>query len=187
MLLQFFNVISVSLRNCTKLGQIFLNMNHECFSNPIYLIFIIIPHTQRCWCVCVCVGGVYWFHSIHSSVRPSVPHPVTALYRLQFCLDPFRIYTSYQATSEGVSLVKFFAKFKNLIFWTFFLICNFEFVLFDLESDMSESRVWLFMRRWGVSQNTGVLVVLVVICFWCLANLFMHLLNNFPLVIWYPD
>ena len=29
-------------------------------------------------------------------------------------------YTSYQATSEGVSCVKFIAKFQNLYFWQFF-------------------------------------------------------------------
>ena len=64
------------------------------------------------------------------SLRPSVPHPVSALYRLQFWLDPFDIYTPYQATSEGVWHVKFLAKFKNLNFWQFFKICNFDFVLF---------------------------------------------------------
>ena len=48
--------------------------------------------------------------SLRPSIRPSVPHPVSALQHLQFCLDPFHIYT-YQATSEGVSCVKFLAKF----------------------------------------------------------------------------
>ena len=48
------------------------------------------------------------------------------------------MYTSYQATSEGVSGVEFLAKFQNLYFWQFFKICNFDFVLFqfDLGSDV---------------------------------------------------
>ena len=41
----------------------------------------------------------------------------------KFWLDPFHICTSYQATSEGVSRVKFFWKFKNLNFWQFLKIC----------------------------------------------------------------
>ena len=53
------------------------------------------------------------------SILPSVRHPVSALWRLQFCLDPFRIDTSYHATSESVLHVKFLAKFKDLNFWQF--------------------------------------------------------------------
>ena len=98
------------------------------------------------------VGGYIGF-------RPSVPHPVSALQRLQFWLDPFHIYTFYQATSEGVSRVKFLAKFQNLNFWQFFKICSFDFVLFWL-GVWCESLVWVIMGRRGVSQNAGVLVVL---------------------------
>ena len=58
------------------------------------------------------VGRVYWFHSVRLYVRPSVPHPVSALQHLQFWMDPFHIQTSYQTTSEGVSHVKFIAKFE---------------------------------------------------------------------------
>ena len=36
------------------------------------------------------------------SFCPSVDRIVSALYLLQYLLDPFHIYTSYQATSEGV-------------------------------------------------------------------------------------
>ena len=53
------------------------------------------------------------------SVRPSV----------QFWLDPFLIYTSCQAASEGVLRVKFLAKFQNLNFWQFKKNGNFDFVL----------------------------------------------------------
>ena len=56
--------------------------------------------------------------SVRLSVRPSVPHPVSALQCIQFWLDPFHIYTSYQATSEDVSCVEFF----NV--WQFFKIYN---------------------------------------------------------------
>ena len=34
-----------------------------------------------------------------------------ALYLQQYLLDPFHIYTSYQATTEGVFHVQIFAKF----------------------------------------------------------------------------
>ena len=60
---------------------------------------------QTCIMLWVCS---YW--------ETSAPHPVSSLWRLQFWLDPFHIYTSYQVTSEGVSCVKFLAKFANLTF-----------------------------------------------------------------------
>ena len=75
-------------------------------------------------------GGI--FVSLHPSIHPSVPHTVSALLRLQFWLDPFHIYTSYQATSEGVPCVKLLAKFQNLNFWQIYKICNYDFVLFWL-------------------------------------------------------
>ena len=59
-----------------------------------------------------------------------------------------------------MSLAEFLAKFKNLKFWQFFKICNFDFVLFWL-GIWCESLVWVIMGRRGVSQNAGVLVVLV--------------------------
>ena len=101
--------------------------------------------------------------SARLSVRPSVPHPVSVLWHLQFWLDPLHIYTSYQATSEGVSRVKFLAKFKNLYFWQFFKICNFDFVLFWL-GIWCESLVWVIMGQRGVSQNAGVLVLMTDGC-----------------------
>ena len=59
-----------------------------------------------------------------------------------------------------MSRAKFLAKFKNLKFWQFYKICNFDFVLFWL-GIWCESLVWVIMGRRGVSQNAGVLVVLV--------------------------
>ena len=58
--------------------------------------------------------------SVHPSVRPSLDRIVSALYLQQYSLDPFHIYTSFQATSEGVSPLNFFAKFLNLNFWQMF-------------------------------------------------------------------
>ena len=64
------------------------------------------------------LGGIFVCPSVRlsvpSSVRPSFQHSVSALYCLQFWLDPFHILTSYQATSEGVSHVKFRSKFGFL-------------------------------------------------------------------------
>ena len=45
-------------------------------------------------------------------------------------------------------------------FFHFFSICSFDFVFFWL-GIWCESLVWVIMGRWGVSQNEGVLVVLV--------------------------
>ena len=72
------------------------------------------------------------------------------------------IFIHYQATSEGVSRVKFLAKFQNWNFWHFFLICSFDFVLFWL-GIWCESLVWVIMGRRGVSQSAGILVVLVIV------------------------
>ena len=90
------------------------------------------------------------------SVLPA--YPVSALYHLQFWLDPFHIYTSYQTTSEGVSPVKLVATLNNLNFGNIFQICNFDFVFFWL-GIWYESLVWVIMRRQGISQNAGVLVL----------------------------
>ena len=49
-----------------------------------------------------------------SSVCPSVDKIVSALYLLQYSPDPFNIYTSYQATSEGVKVFFKIQKFEVL-------------------------------------------------------------------------
>ena len=86
--------------------------------------------------------------SLRSSVRQSRIRSVVPTVLVGSIL-----YLSYQATSEGVSLVKF----QNLNFWHFFQICNF--VLFWLGISC-ESLVWVIMGRRGVSQNAGILGVL---------------------------
>ena len=103
----------VSKLRAEQNGQHFADNIFKCFSS----MKIIIPTVQRsCW-------GVYWFHSVCPSIRPSVcpsvPHPMSALWCLQFWLDPFYISTSYQVTT-GVLHVNFLAKFQNLNFWQFF-------------------------------------------------------------------
>ena len=97
------------------------------------------------------------YNGFTPSVGPSVPRPVSTLWRLHFWLDPFILYI---LSSNFRRCVKFFANFPNLIFWHFFKICNFDFVLFWL-GIWCESLVWVIMGRRGVSQNAGVLVVLV--------------------------
>ena len=48
--------------------------------------------------------------SIHLSVCPSVDRIMSILYLLQYLLNTFHIYTSYQATLEGVLHVNLFSK-----------------------------------------------------------------------------
>ena len=72
------------------------------FSSLAALKVVIIPsastklkagYTGFTLSVCLCADGI-----------------ASALYLQQYSLDPFHIYTSYQATSEGVSCVKSFSK-----------------------------------------------------------------------------
>ena len=86
--------------------------------------------------------------SVSPSVCPSVDRMVSALYLQQYSSDPLHIYTSYQATSEGVSRVMPVSKFKNLKFRWIFKICNFDFVFFWLGIQY-DSMVWVIMRGGG--------------------------------------
>ena len=116
----------------------------------VYLI--IPPHNEV-------VGEVYWFHSIHLSVRPSVP-PASLVHAVVPTVLIWSIsITSYQATSEAVSRTKSLAKFLSLNLWQSFKICNFDFVFltWDLMWITSQGNHGVA----GVSQNAGVLVVLV--------------------------
>ena len=88
------------------------------------------------------VGGYIGFTP---SVRPSVPHPVSALCRLQFWMDPFHIYISSQATSEGVSRLKLLAKFQNLNFWQFKKKLTLTLSSFDLGSGVNH----YYGQSWG--------------------------------------
>ena len=95
--------------------------------------------------------GVYWFHSLRPSVCPSVrPTSCVRSVAPKVLVGFFHIYTSYQATSEGVSHVKFLAKFQNLNFWQCFKIYNFDFVLFWL-GIWCESLIWIIGPRHGAA------------------------------------
>ena len=83
--------------------------------------------------------------SIRPSVHLSVDRIVSALYLLQYSPDPFHIYTSYQATLEGVSRVKCFSEIKRFV--TLTLSC------FDLGSNMNWSIVWVIMGQPGWSSE----------------------------------
>ena len=90
--------------------------------------------------------------SVRLSLCPSVDRIVSALYLQEYSSDPFHICTSYQATSEGVSLVRPISKFKKFKNLAIFLICDFDFVFFWLGIQY-DSMVWVIMRRRGVSSE----------------------------------
>ena len=69
------------------------------------------------------LGGVYWFHLVRR-------------YLQQYSPDPFRIYTSYRATSAGVSHVTFVLKWKKWTFGKFFNFVTLTLSCFDLGSNM---------------------------------------------------
>ena len=110
------------------------------------------PAQWSCW-------GVYWFHSVRRSVHPSrIPCPLCSACSSGWIHFIF-IYLIKQL--QKVCMCKVSGKiFKNLNFWQFFKICNFDFVLFWF-GIWCESLVWVIMGWRGVSQNAGVLVVLV--------------------------
>ena len=113
-------------------------------------------------------GGYIGFTlSVRLSVRPSVP----CLSRIPCPLCSF--YSSGWVHFIFMHLIKqlqkvcrvqsFLQNFKIWNFGKFFKICYFDFMLFWL-GIWCESLVWVIMGRWGVSQNAGVLVVLVLFC-----------------------
>ena len=79
---------------------------------------------------------------------------MSTLYVLQYSLDPFHIYTSYQASSQGVSCVNFF--FQNLKIWSFGKFLKFVTLTlscFDLGFNMNWSIVWVIMGQQVVSSE----------------------------------
>ena len=83
----------------------------HCIAVGSFVIMIRQSHKQFV-CLYEVVGGILvtLCPSVCPSVRPShIPCPLCGL---QFSLDPFHIYTSYKATSESVSHIKFLTKFK---------------------------------------------------------------------------
>ena len=118
-----------------------------------YRIDIIISQAQRsCWVI-------HWFQSVCLSIRPSLPRPSRITCPLCSAYSSSWIHFIFMHLTKQPRCVvcKFLAKFQ---FLAFFLIWNFDFVLFWL-GIWCESLVWVIMGRWGVSQNAGILVVLV--------------------------
>ena len=110
------------------------------------------------------VGGVYWFHS----VRPSVPRlsrvrPASHVRSVAPTVLAGTISYLYILPSN-FRCVACKVSCKISIFGICFKICNFDFVLFWL-GIWCESLVWVIIERRGVSQNAGVLVVLVLLVF----------------------
>ena len=107
-----------------------------------YSDHLVIPLSQWSW------GRVYWFHLVHLSIHPSVCLSASALYLQQYLSDRFHICTSYQATSEGVSYIRFISKLQNLKFWRILQIHNFDCLLLTLDP------IWL--NNMGNHEVAGV-------------------------------
>ena len=119
-----------------------------------HVVIIIPPTQQSCW------------RGILVSLRPSVcpshtPCPLCSA--ASFGWIHF-IFTHLMSINfrECVACEVSYKILKFEFLAIFFLICNFNFVLFWLRI-WCESLVWVIMGRWGVSKNPGVLVVLVLI------------------------
>ena len=112
------------------------------------------------------VGRVYWFHSVRPFVCPSVHLSVRPSSRVR-SVTPTVLVGSisylYILSSNFRRCVEcnVFCKISRFEFLAIFKICNFDFVLFWL-GIWCESLVWVIMGWQGVSQNAGILVVLVL-------------------------
>ena len=91
------------------------HMAADLFWRNINTLFCYTP-TQRIW-----KGYTGFTLSVCPSVCPSVDRIVSALYLLQYSINPFQIYTPYQATSEGVSSLRFlnprFNEVESGVYW----------------------------------------------------------------------
>ena len=134
--------------HCLSL-KILLHLTYEC------------ELLQHSWCL---FNLQSYSLSVHVSVHPSV-HPASHFCSVAPTVLAGSISYSYILSSNFrrcVRHVKLLAKFKTFNFCQFFKICNFDFVFFWL-AIWCESLVWVIMGWLGVSQNAGVLVVLVTI------------------------
>ena len=123
----------------------------------IEILLIITPAQRSC-------KGVYQFHSVPLSVCPSI-RPASCVCSVALIVLVGSISYWYILSSNFRKCVacKVFCKRLKFAFLVIFLkFVNFDFVLFWL-GIWCEPRVWVFMVRRGVSQNAGVLVVLVAI------------------------
>ena len=130
-------------------------MFHDCGFGLHSCVFVLIkipngllypPHNEVLLCP-----------SVRPSVRSSVPHPVSA-YSSVGSISYLYILSNNFRRCVACKVSCKFSKFEFLAI--FFIICNFDFVLFWL-GIWCESPVWVIMGRRGVSQNARVLVVIV--------------------------
>ena len=104
---------------------------------------------------------------VGTSVRPSRVRPTSGVRSVASTVLVGSISYLYILSSNFRRCVgcKVSCKISKFEVLAIFKICNFDFVLFWL-GIWCESLVWVIMGQRGVSQNTGVLVVLVV-AWWC--------------------
>ena len=76
--------------------------------------------------------------SINLSFRLTIPPFVSSLYLQQYLLDPFHIYTFYQATLEGMSHVICLQISEILSFGKFFKFLPLTLSCFDMGYDMNQ-------------------------------------------------
>ena len=111
------------------------------------------PAQRSCW------GYIGFSPSVRLSVRPASRPRVRSVVPTVQAGSISYLYILSSNFRRCVAC-KVSCKFLRLRFWQFCKICNFDFVLLWLEI-WCESLVWVIMGRRGVSQNAGVLVVLV--------------------------
>ena len=101
--------------------------------------------------------GVYWFHSVCPSIRPSrIPCPLCSAYSSSWI--HFIFIHLIKQLQKICRVSSFLQNFKIGIFLRFFKICVFDFLLFWL-GIWCESPVGVIMGRQGVSKNAGIVVV----------------------------
>ena len=116
---------------------------------------IIYIYTPSCW------GYIGFTPSVRRSVRPASPVRSVAHTVLVGSVSYLCILSSNFRRCVACNVSCKISKFEFLAI--FFLICNFDSVLFWL-GIWCESLVWVIMGQRGVSQNAGILVVLVSFC-----------------------
>ena len=135
--------------HCTKV--FFLTPVQPWFSFVTFALFLFPPHNE------VVEGYIGFTPSVRLSVRPAFRVHSVVPTVLVWSISYLYILSSNFRRCVVCNVI---AKFQNLNFWQIFQIYNFDFVLFWLWI-WCESLVWIIMGRQRVSQNAGVLVVLV--------------------------
>ena len=121
---------------------------HEYVPNGLWQGFYYYTPAKRICC------RVYWFHSFCQSVCPSncpsrIPCPLCGSYSSGWIHFIF-----IHLIKQFQNVCHVWRFLQNLNFWQFFLICNFDFVLFWL-GIWCELLVWVIMGRRGVLYISG--------------------------------